>query len=150
MHVTIACLATLFHFCFPTLRVSSASDRHWGEKPMGTRLGRSHKKRATRVYSSCTIQSRRDARLYGRVQLRLSELLTSKPALFMNAKFVSSSSSWPWISCLLAGAHVSYSIWYGFLAWRVVLMIYPAVLFKALTLLVKILYATICAYAPLP
>ena len=30
------------------------------------------------------------------------------------------------------------------------LRIYPAVLFKALTLLVKILYTTICAYAPLP
>ena len=28
--------------------------------------------------------------------------------------------------------------------------IYPAVLFKALSLLVKILYTTICAYAPLP
>jgi len=31
--VTIACLVTLFHFWFPTLHVSSTSNKHWGEKP---------------------------------------------------------------------------------------------------------------------
>ena len=82
------------------------------EKPWvrGLAFGRSHTIRATRVQQLYSrVQSRRDARLYGRVQLRLSELPTSKPALFMNAKLVSSSSSRPRISCLLAVAHVSYS-----------------------------------------
>jgi len=32
MHITIGCLAT-FHFWFPTLHVSTASDKRWGEKP---------------------------------------------------------------------------------------------------------------------
>jgi len=29
----IACLATIFHFWFPSLKSSLASDKHWGEKP---------------------------------------------------------------------------------------------------------------------
>jgi len=32
MHVTIACLVTIFQFWFPTLCVCSASDNHWGRK----------------------------------------------------------------------------------------------------------------------
>jgi len=75
------------HFWFPILSVSTASDKHWGEKPgVGTR---SHTELAARVRQLRSIPDYtglREYNIYGRVQLRLPELLTSKPTLFMSVK----------------------------------------------------------------
>ena len=69
-----------------------------GQEVMGMKLRRSHTELAG-MYSSYAVPSRRDVRVCGRVQLRLLEALTSKPALFVNAKLVSSSSSLPQNLC---------------------------------------------------
>jgi len=87
MRVTIVYLATIFPFWFPTLCVSTASDKRWGEKLYGyvasLRTGS-----GTAVVAM--VRSSRDALVYGRVPLRPP---TSKPtSSYLNAKVVSSNS----------------------------------------------------------